>query len=116
MGMTIDLTRKGKVMILMIEYILRMFELLPEKMQRDIKKGKTTPAGDNLFTVNEENPVSLNKKDRVLVHSTTVRLLFLGKRSRPDIQTVIAFLCTRVKVADEDDYKKLEKVMGYLYA
>ena len=24
-------------------------------------------------------------------------------------------LCTRVKVSDEDDYKKLEQVMGYLY-
>ena len=116
LGMTIDLSRKGKVMISMIEYILRIFELLPEKMQRDIKKGKITPAGDNLFTVNEEDPVLLEEKDRTLVHSSTARLLFLGKRARPDIQIVIAFLCTRVKVADEDDYKKLERVMAYLYA
>ena len=42
--------------------------------------------------------------------------MFLGKRARPDIQTVIEFLCTRVKVADKDDYKKLERVMAYLYA
>ena len=69
LGMTIDLSRKGKVMISMIEYILWMFELLPEKIQRDIKKGKTTPAGDNLFTVNEEDPVLLNEKDRVLVRA-----------------------------------------------
>ena len=86
-----------------------MFKLLPEKMQRDIKKVKITPAGDNLFTVNEEDPVLLNEKDRVLVHSSTARLLFLGKRARPDIQTVIAFLCTGVKVADKDFYKKLER-------
>ena len=65
LGMTIDLSRKGKVMISMIEYILRMFELLSEKMQRDIKKDKTTPASNNLFTVNEEDPVLLNEKDRV---------------------------------------------------
>ena len=31
------------------------------------------------------------------------------------MQTPVAFLCTRVKVSDEDDYKKLERVMGYLY-
>ena len=115
LGMTIDLSRKGKVMISMIEYIIRMFKLLPEKMQRDIKKGKTTPATDYLFTVNEEDPELLDEKDRVLVHSSTARLLFLGKRARPDIQTVVAFLCTRVKVADVDDYKKLERVMAYLY-
>ena len=47
----------------------------------------------------------------MLVHSSTARLLFLGKRARPDIQIMIAFLCTRV-----NDYKKLERVMTYLYA
>ena len=51
----------------------------------------------------------------MLVHSSTARLLFLGKRARPDVQTPVAFLCTRVKVSDEGDYKKLERVMGYLY-
>lgn len=91
--------------------------LLPEKMQKGVKKGKVSPAVDNLFTVNEEDPVVLSEKDRVLlVHSVRARLLFLGKRARPDIQTPIAFLFTRVKVADEDDYKELERVMVYLYA
>ena len=61
--MTIDLSRKGKVMISMIEYIIRMFKLLPEKMQMGIKKGKTTPATDNLFTMNKENLELLDEKD-----------------------------------------------------
>ena len=115
LGMTIDLSQKGKVIISIIGYILKMFSLLPEKIQQDISKGKTTPASENLFTVNEENPVKLSEKDRVLVHSSTAQLLFLGKRARPDVQTPVAFLCTRVKVSDEDDSKKLERVMGYLY-
>ena len=59
--MIIDLSRKGKVMISMINYIIRMFKLLPEKMQKDIKKGKTTPASDNLFTVNEKNSELLDE-------------------------------------------------------
>ena len=63
LGMTIDLSRKGKVMISMIEYIIRMFKLLPEKMQMGIKKGKTTPATDNLFTMNKENLELLDEKD-----------------------------------------------------
>ncbi len=40
--------------------------------------------------------------------------LFLCKRSRPDIQTTIAFLCTRVKEPDEDDWKKLIRLLQYL--
>ena len=38
----------------------------------------------------------------------------MAKRSRPDIQTAIAFLCTRVKSPDEHDWKKLGRVMKYL--
>ena len=99
----------------MIDYILTMFSLLPEKMQHDIKKGKTTPASENLLKVNEDNPVILSEKDRMLVHSSTAQLLFLRKRARPNVQTPVAFLCTRLKVSEEDNYTKLERVMGHLY-
>ena len=44
------------------------------------------------------------------------KLLFLSKRARPDLQTAIAFLCTRVKEADIDDYKKLSRVIKYIRA
>jgi len=30
------------------------------------------------------------------------------------VQTAVAFLCTRVKEPDKDDYKKLVKVMQYI--
>ena len=42
------------------------------------------------------------------------QLLFAAKRARPDIQTSIAFLCTRVQKPDEDDWKKLVRVLGYI--
>ena len=108
LGMTIDLSQKVKVMISMIDYILKLFSLLPDRTQQDIMKGKTTPASDNLFTVNEENPVKLSGKYRVLVHNSSAVLLLLGNQARTDVQIPIAFLCTRGKVSYEDDYKKLE--------
>ena len=73
----------------MIEYILIMFSLLPEKMQHNIKKGKITPASENLLKLNKDSPVVLSEKDRVLVHSSTAWLLFLGKRACPDVQTPV---------------------------
>ena len=46
---------------------------------------------------------------------TTLRSCFvLCKRARPDIQTAVAFLTTRVMAPDEDDCKKLARVMRYL--
>ena len=67
----------------------------------------------NLFTINDEG-IKLGKIDADAFHRNVARLIFLSKRARPDIQTAIAFLCTRVKLPDIDDNKKLGRVMQYL--
>ena len=36
------------------------------------------------------------------------------KRARPDLETSVAFLCTRVTKSDEDDWKKLRRVLAYI--
>ena len=43
-----------------------------------------------------------------------MQLLYLSQRGRPDIRTAISFLCTRLQCADEDDYKKMIRVLKYL--
>ena len=48
-------------------------------------------------------------------HHIVARLFFLCKRVRPDLQTAAAFLCTRVKKPDTDDYKKLSLTLKYLH-
>ena len=62
----------------------------------------------------DDNANKLNRQDAEMFHSTVAKLLFAAKRARPDIQTAIAFLCTRVKSPDEDDQKKLIRVLGYI--
>ena len=42
------------------------------------------------------------------------QLIFTGIRYRKDTQTAIAFLTTRVRKQDEDDWKKLRRFLGYL--
>ena len=72
-------------------------------------------SSNHLFKVNELDPIKLNTEEAVLFHHTVARPLFLCKRAWPKIQTAVAFLCTRVKCPDEDDYyKKLCLVMKYL--
>ena len=48
-------------------------------------------------------------------HSIMASLLFILRRCRLDIQTAVTFLCTRVSDPDEDDWKKLKRVLQYLY-
>ena len=38
----------------------------------------------------------------------------MSKRSRPDIEPVVAFLCTRVSRSDEEDWKKLIRLLSFL--
>jgi len=42
------------------------------------------------------------------------KLLYLCRRTHQDIQTTLAFLCTRDKNPDEDDYKELACVIQYI--
>jgi hypothetical protein len=72
-----------------------------------------TPAGNHLFEVDPEAE-QLDEDTAQTFHRLVAKLLSLCKRARPDIQTAVAFLCTRVKSPDVDDWKKLRRVMLYL--
>ena len=111
LGMTIDYSRKGMVEISMFDYLEDILANLPDKLRAN--RTFVTPAADHLFTVNPE-ATKLNTADADTFHRTVAKLLFAAKRARPDIQTAIAFLCTRVKQPDEDDQKKLIRVLGYI--
>jgi hypothetical protein len=111
LGMTLDFSKKGKVKFTMIDYIKGILEDLPEDMDGEA----ATPAASHLFDVHEASSDMLLERDAaVMFHHNVAKLLFLCKRARPDIQTAVSFLCTRVKAPDNDDYKKLTRVMRYL--
>jgi hypothetical protein len=109
LGMTLDYSIPGKVQIYMHDYIDNMLSELPA----DFDGEAATPAANHLFQVNK-NAEKVSEAKAQLFHHNTAKLLFLCKRARPDIQTGVAFLTTRVKEPDIDDYKKLQRVMRYL--
>jgi hypothetical protein len=109
LGMTINYSIPGKVQFTMNQYIKEMLEEAPS----DMNGIAITPAADHLFTVNNELTL-LSTEDGETFHHLTAKLLHLSKRARPDIQTAVAFLTTRVQAPDEDDWKKLGRVIKYL--
>ena len=50
----------------------------------------------------------------MLFHNMTAKALYICKRSRPDIQPAVSFLTTRVKAPDQDNWKKIVRMLGYL--
>lgn len=55
-----------------------------------------TPGTKDTFQVDESSPL-LSEQLRQTFHSMVACILYLAKRVRPDILTVVSFLCTRVK-------------------
>eukprot|EP00957_Ditylum_brightwellii_P154161 11731775-Ditylum_brightwellii.AAC.1 len=109
LGMTLDYRKKGKVKVGMVKYTKEIVDTFPEKIEGSV----TSPVADHLFIINEEG-IKLPEEKARSFHTTTAKLLFLCKRARQDIQTPVAFLTTRVKEPDEDDWKNLRRVVLYL--
>jgi len=93
----------------MNDYVKKLVEEAPGDMAGVAK----TPAGNHLFTINPDCD-KLPEKTAQVFHHIAAKLLYLCRRTWQDIQTAVAFLCTRVKNPYNDDYKKLTRVIQYL--
>ena len=112
LGMTLDYRVRGQVKISMIGYI---DEILAAFDKADPKGGgtKTSAAPENLFRINEDCK-KLEPDKSVQFHNLVAKSLFATKRARPDTCTSVAFLTTRVRAPDMDDWAKLVHLMKYL--
>lgn len=106
LGMTFDFTLPGEVKITMEGYTQSILAFY------GVQGSVNTPALANLFEVVDSEP--LNDEERRKFHSLVAKLLFLAKRTRPDILTAVIFLSTRVQAPSLNDWKRLERVLKYL--
>ena len=112
LGMTLDFTKRGQVKISMLEYI----EEILDAFDKTEPKGdglKTSAAPANLFTV-DEDCVKLKPVKAKEFQNLVAKTLFATKRARPDTCTAVAFLTTRVREPDKDDWTKLVHLMKYI--
>jgi hypothetical protein len=110
LGMTLDFSKPGEVTVTMVDYIKTTLHDAPKEM----RGSAVTPAASHLFQVNTENPVHLGEDKADTYVRIVMQLLYLSQRARPDIRTAVSFLCSRLLQPDEDDYKKLARVVKYL--
>jgi hypothetical protein len=109
LGMTIDYSEEGKVKFTMPDFVDGILEEAP----MDMDGIAVTPAAGDLFTVREDSD-ALDGPHADTYHRLTAKLLYLCKRARPDLQTTVAFLTTRVVQPNVDDWKKLTRCIRYL--
>ena len=79
----------------------------------EITEEVTSPATRRLRDVDPECEL-LSKDKQDAFHSIVAKLLWIMKRARPDLETAISYLCTRVAKCDTDDWGKLRRVIAYI--
>ena len=109
LGMTLDFSRPGKFIMDMEHYIDEVMKDLP----KEFGGMAATPAAYHMFKTRSDAEY-LDQETVELFHHVTAQLLFLGQCGIPDIRNAVSFLCKRVKSPDNDDYKKLHRVIKYL--
>jgi hypothetical protein len=109
-GMTLDYTLQGRAMITMFDYINEIISAY-DKVNPKGGGTKTSAAPENLFRIDR------NSTWRNLSSSTATwwqRHSMPTKRARRDTCTAVAYLTTRVRESDTDDWKKLSHLIKYL--
>ena len=109
LGMTVDWRIAGLVNFSQYDGIKKLLKSLPDCMNGL----KNTAAPEHLFKTDDEScPLDPSRKEQY--HTITAKSLWFSQRSRPDTQLSTGFHCTRVKIPNEHDWKKLTHQMQYL--
>ena len=105
--MTFDFTIDGKGHVTQEGYIQDLLA------SNHVAKKASSPATVDLHNINPDS-LYLNVDDSIEFHSIVYKMLYLAKRTRPDILLAVQFLSTRVTCATEKDMIKKNRVLQYL--
>ena len=109
LGMDVELCENKIVKIGLLNQLKQTIDAFPEKVNRKVRAA----AGHGLFSV-DLSSTSLSPDKADIFHSIVAKLLWMMKRSRPDIEPVISFLTTRVSAPTDEDWQKLKLLMQCL--
>ena len=94
--------------VMITDYLRKVLYEFPETIQGRVE----TPAEDHLFMVRYNTDRKLLEKERSAAFNHAVsQLIFSTPWVRKDIQTVVAFLMTRARTPDENNWWKLRRVL-----
>lgn len=80
----------------------------------NISDSVATPATNDLFIRKDEGDM-LSEDDATKFRSVTAKLLYLSKRTRPDLLTLVSYLTTVAASPTKSDQAKIIRGLRYLY-
>ena len=123
LGMKLDLRVDGQISIGMQGYTERASESWTNAHREAVAtrpdifggpefKSYKSPCSELLFDVSTDS-AELPKKQRENFHSLVATMLYMAKRSRPDLLCTTALLATRVVTPTVEDWFKLRHLMSF---
>ena len=102
--MNLGLSMYGEVRLKMEDYLTNTVSYFYETIQGIV----ATPAADHLFKVREDaDRKLLGEYWSTAFQHSSAQLLFYTPHVRKDIQKSVAFLTTRVRTLNKDEWRKL---------
>lgn len=106
LGLTWDFSVPGEVKVTADGYTEELLKWA------EVTGTAQSPAANHLFDIRDTDKLAPDKAE--WFHSAVAKLLYLSKRTRPDILLPVSFLTTRVLEPNTDDWGKLQRVFRYL--
>jgi hypothetical protein len=123
LGTSLDFGRDNQCRITIIDYVDEIVAAYDKALSElddgfsAVKKksnpARTSAAPNDLFVV-DKDAEKLSEESSIAFHHLVAKTLYVSKHARPDVSTAIAFLTTRVRAPDVDDWRKLRHLMEYL--
>jgi hypothetical protein len=109
LGMDMHFNNK-KLQVTMVGYLHEIINEFPFEIMGKIV---STPAAPHLFDKDRGAP-PLNPTKAKQFYQVVAKVLWAAIRVRPDLLTTLSYLTCQVKAPDEDDIKKLVRMIAYI--
>ena len=113
LGMNITINDDKNIEIEMKDQLKEAIAVFEAAEGETVDEKVTSPASRHLREANDNCEKLVASKHEVF-HSVVAKLLYIMKRARPDLETAVSYLCTRVSKSDLDDWKKLRRLIAFV--
>ena len=107
LAMVLDFSTPGVLKVDMVDCVTGVVDDFPFPL-----KEQKHPWTEKPFSPGNSPELDTEKKETF--HTFVAKCLFVCKRARQDINPAIAYLTTRVRGPNQEDWKKLIKMLGFL--
>jgi hypothetical protein len=107
LGMNIDMSVHGEARITMLQQVTDIVNT------SGVEGTAPTPAATTLFDTDPDLAIAC-KEEQDWFHQFVAKILYVGKRTKPECLITVAYLATRVGKANEEDMGKLRRLIRYM--